>query len=340
MRHGFNFDRTRTHGLSLDTSIISNESNSSQRETRDKEGSNVKPGLYRGMSFAEYLQLPAVNKSNLDFMRYSPAHFYAHCESQDRPPRDEPTPAMKLGTAIHTAVLEPRLFKTRYAMLPEDAPKKPTSAQLDAKKPSDATVAAIAWWERFNAELGSREVLSSENWQLCRLIRENFIKSPAAQAVLEAGEAEIVIVWEDGVEIDPVTGRGMLCKARIDLLSSVILDLKSTASARADEFAKQVVNLEWHVQAAWYSDGFERATGESKPFVFAALEKELPFASAFYLASPRVIELGRDIYRRRLARVAQCRSTGDWPGYPQEIKDLELPSWAEKELKHDITAND
>lgn len=284
----------------------------------------MKPGVHRGLSFEDYLAIDAVNKSNLDWMKFSPMHYWTYCVSPNRP-KDEPTSPMKLGTAIHTALLEPSKFKSRYLQIPADAPKKPTKTQLEAKKPSDDTVIAIEWWKKFREEAGDRELLDADDWDRCKKIHAAVRKNPSAQAIMETGESEVVIVWEDPIE-------GILCKGRIDWLSTVILDLKSTDSARPDDFAKKVVNYEWHVQAAWYADGLKYATGEDLPFVFGAIEKDEPFASAFYVAQGNTIEIGRELYRRRLNRVAKCKATGDWPGYANEITAIQLPSWAAKEL--------
>lgn len=273
----------------------------------------MKPGVYRGMSFTDYLAIKAVNKSNLDWMRFSPLHFYAFSEAPTCI-KDEPTEPMKLGTAIHTALLEPAKFKATYAKAPEGIDRR-TKAGKEA-------------WEAFKESAGDREVLTAEQWDKCRRIHETVRVHPSAQALMETGESEVVIIWEDPVE-------GILCKGRIDWLSDVILDIKSTDSARADDFAKKVVSYEWHVQAAWYSDGYKLATGKELPFIFGAIEKDEPFACAFYSVGERTLELGRELYRRRLRRVAQCRAAGEWPGYTTDIKELRLPAWAEKELSND-----
>ena len=300
----------------------------------------IEPGVYTGLSFDEYLKLPALNKSNLTWMRYSPLHFYANCEDPNRVSTRVETEPMKMGTAIHTAILEPKTFKSRYVMQPEDSPKKPTSSQLTAKKPSDETVAAIAWWEKFYAENKDKELITADTWERCREIRKNVLTNPTAKTLLEHGKAEVTIVWEDPVE-------QLLCKARVDWLAMradgsplCAVDFKSTDSARASDFAKKVLNYSWHVQAAFYSDGITAAIGTTIPFVFAAIEKDAPFASQYFEAKDRTLEIGRALYRADMARVAACRKTGVWPGYSNEITELKLPSWAEKELENGPAATD
>ena len=66
------------------------------------------------MTFAEYADIDAVNWSPLSAMRDSPLH-YAH---RLRTPRTD-TPALAMGRAIHTAVLEPDAFPLGYVVRPD-----------------------------------------------------------------------------------------------------------------------------------------------------------------------------------------------------------------------------
>ena len=105
----------------------------------------MKTGLFAGISNAAYHAGDGISKSGLDLIARSPLHYFAKYRSPDRE-RDEPTEAMKLGTAVHSAVLEPESFASDYIVVPADAPRRPTTVQLNAKKPSDDTVIAIEWF--------------------------------------------------------------------------------------------------------------------------------------------------------------------------------------------------
>lgn len=288
----------------------------------------MKPGVYYGMSFEEYRAIDAINKSGLDHFEKSPAHFYANCLDPKREV-SEPTPAMRLGTAIHTAILEPGEFHDRYSTPPPGAPKHPTERQINAKKPSPETLSAIAWWSDFEAKAQGKEILSAEDLYLVSAVATRFRGHPAGATILETGSSEIVLVWVDPIE-------NVLCKARVDWLSTVILDLKSAENASPNEFARSVARYRYHVQAAFYTDGYERLTGDRIPFVFGVPEKEAPWASAFYSVPDQVLEVGRKIYRRQLARYARCKREERWPSYAEEIVELRLPAWALKEENHDI----
>lgn len=295
----------------------------------------MKPGIYPGMSFEEYCKIPAINKSGLDLVADSPLHYWAGYLDPERGPREE-TPAMKLGSAIHTILLEPHLFDQKYAVVPDDAPRRPTALQLNAKKPSLETMEAIEFWEKFNANTAGKTILTAEQVQSCRAIQNSVLKSKAAQTLLTDGKAEVTVVWEKNVLLDDGTEVIVPCKARIDYLTAMaILDVKSTSSAAPAAFAKSVANYHYHLQAAWYSDGFFSITGEKLPFVFLAFETAKPYACAFYLAEENVLEVGRKLYSPLLKKYAECVNKNYWPGYPDEIRTLKLPVWAEKEYSYD-----
>jgi hypothetical protein len=127
---------------------------------------------------------------------------------------------------------------------------------------------------------------------------------------------------------------GLLLKGRADRITedtkgnTVIVDLKTTGhgDGKADEFEKQIAIWQYHRQAAHYLDIFGASF-----FVFLVVEKLPPYAVACYQVDAPDIEFGRFQNLRDLRAVAQCRETGEWPAYGNEIKTLRLPHWAKKE---------
>jgi exodeoxyribonuclease VIII len=111
----------------------------------------------------------------------------------------------------------------------------------------------------------------------------------------------------------------------------LIVDLKSTEDASAEGFAKSAWNFRYWVQAAWYVDGIEQATGQRPDaFVFAAFEKSAPYACAFYFADEAMLDMGRREYRRLLRVLADCTAADRWPGYTTDVMPLGVPAWALK----------
>ena len=287
----------------------------------------MKTGIYAGISNDEYHRGPGISKSGLDLIHdHSPLHYWAAYLDPDREQRNE-TPAMKLGTAIHTAVLEPDEFDMRYVLIPEDAPRHPSSSQLKAKNPSDETLYAIGWWSDFDAAHEGAVILSEDDRKVALTIGKSARAHPIARNIFAVGTAEQSVFWTD-------KETGVLCKCRPDWLidpnpNYAILDLKSAADASPEGFMRSAYNYGYHRAAAWYLDGVEAAAGD-KPdaFMFLAVEKQPPFAVAYYYADDDMIEVGRRENRAALRTYAECLASGKWPGYTDRLLPLGLPKWA------------
>jgi hypothetical protein len=99
--------------------------------------------------------------------------------------------------------------------------------------------------------------------------------------------------------------------------------VKTTEDASPAGFARSVATFRYHVQAAHYLAGTQ-----GKRFVFIAIEKKAPFAVAVYELDPVSLEVGEIARMADLLTYQMCDSSGQWPGYGNEIAPLTLPSWA------------
>lgn len=267
--------------------------------------------VIRGMPNDAYHAHAAVGSSGLKAIGRSPLHYWARYLDPNRIP-DEPSAALRLGTAIHAAVLEPVRFSQEFVVAPK----------FD-RRTKDGKAAA----EAFEASAVGKTIISLDDYATCMKISDRLSRHPAASVLFKRGEAEVSMFWED-----PETG--VACKCRPDWLINgvAIVDVKSTQDASAAGFARAVANYEYHMQAAFYLDGVRAcSTGEApQAFIFAAFEKDNPHAVAFYSADKDMIDLGRREYRRRLAIYAACKRANSWPGYSPEITSLSLPAWVLK----------
>lgn len=80
--------------------------------------------------------------SRLKELHHSPLKMKAYLEKTF-----EPTDAMNQGSLLDCLLFEPELLNERFYVIPEDAPRRPSSVQRNAKKPSDSTLEAIAFWD-------------------------------------------------------------------------------------------------------------------------------------------------------------------------------------------------
>jgi len=256
------------------------------------------------LSNAAYHALDAVGKSDLDKIARSPLH-WKHAEREE-------TAAMRIGSAVHCAVLEPARFATDYAVAP------PTT--LCDKR----TKAGKEQWAAFEEENAGKTVLSFDDGALCAHIADSVRDHPGAAALLQSGQPEASLLWSD-------SEFNVRCRARVDWLTpdGLLIDLKTTQDASPAGFAKSCANFRYHVQDAWYLDAYQAALGDLPlGFVFIAVEKTAPYAVALYELDAEAVDFGRQLARRDLARYANARAFNVWPGYADTIQPLSLPRWA------------
>lgn len=262
------------------------------------------------MENADYHRHSAVSKSHLDQIAKSPLHYWARYLDPNRV-APEPTAAMAIGTAVHTHVLELDQWDARYVTAPEGINRR--------------TNAGKAEWEAFETAATGRTVLSRTDAELVMRMGHSVFRHPAASMLLAMpGKAETTHMWTD-------EATGLQCKCRPDWLTddgSLIVDLKTTEDASPTGFRKSIANFRYFVQASWYLDGVERATGKRpEQFIFLCVEKRAPFACAVYAADAEMIEAGANAAARDLEVLATCRQANAWPGYSDQIEPISLPPW-------------
>lgn len=277
----------------------------------------MKTGIYEGISNDAYHGGAGISKSGLDVVARSPLHYWSKYLDPQRE-RREPTASMRLGTAIHTAVLEPGEFANRHHVAPA-VDRRTKDGKAMWVEAEDAAAAAGA------------ELISNEDAQVCIRIAEQVRSHPTAVKVFSTGQAELSCYWTD-------EETGVLCKCRPDWLGlPLVVDLKSTEDASVEGFARSAWTYRYWVQAAWYMDGVEQATGQRPDaFVFAAFEKSAPYASAFYYADDAMLQIGRAEYRKLLRVYANCLAAGHWPGYATDVLPLGVPAWAMKAVNDNL----
>lgn len=97
----------------------------------------------------------------------------------------------------------------------------------------------------------------------------------------------------------------------------------------AAAFAKSCANLRYHVQDAFYSEGYCQAAGTwPRGFVFIAVEKTAPYAVACYTLDDVAKEKGRELYQQDLQTLQAAQAANAWPAYSDQIETLTLPAWA------------
>ena len=256
-------------------------------------------------TFAEYLALDAANWSNLKQYAKSPAHYQAYIQN---PP--EQTPAMLLGRAVHSLLLEPDLFAEQYATAPD----------VDRR-----TKAGREEWAAFEAEYRDKDILTQAQHDLAHGMARSVFESDKARMLLSlCSERELTLTWDD-----PVTG--ITCKSRldaVDLVNGLALDIKTTEDASPQAFSRTCYNYQYYGQAAFYLEALRQNGFMINRFIFLAIEKKPPYGCSLYLCSDELLAAGRVLFQGCLNKHAECLESNAWPGYPETIHTLDLPAWA------------
>ena len=261
------------------------------------------------MNNTDYHAHSAVSKSHLDQVARSPLHYWARYLDPNRVV-PEPTPAMAIGSAVHTHVLELDQWDARYVSAPDGIDRR--------------TKAGKAEWEAFTTAATGRTVLPKADADLVMRMAHSVFSHPAAAMLLALpGKAETTHMWTDAAT-------GLQCKCRPDWLTDdgrLLVDLKTTEDAGRG-FAKSIAQWRYHVQASWYLDGIEQATGtRPEQFLFLCVEKKAPYAVAVYAADAEMIAAGAQTAARDLDVLATCKAANAWPGYSDQIEPISLPPW-------------
>jgi exodeoxyribonuclease VIII len=264
----------------------------------------------------EYRAFPALNQSAAKVLvGNSPAHYQAYINT----PQEE-TKALRFGTFVHSAILEPHSLNDLYITIPGDAPKKPTKAQIEAKKPSEDTKEAIAWWKDFYAKHEGKIILDAEESALGHLV------ASSARFALRVHGVDF-----DATEVMyHVDYCGVPLKAAIDgVAGDYLWDIKTTGAGEATPagMLKSIRSYRYNLQAYWYRLVYELATGR-RPlgFRFLFVEKEPPFSWAIAEVGPELMSYAVSDFEKAITLYKECTASGVWPSYPEEIQVIDIKS--------------
>lgn len=257
-----------------------------------------------------YHAFQAISSHGLMEMLRSPAHFQAKYLTKKA--EDVETEAYRVGRICHSAILEPEIFKARAVVKPD----------LDYR--TKAGKEALREW----TELLKPDAIVLDEKDLDQILGMiNAVQAhPLASRILQGGVPELSGYFQDATYQVP-------CKFRPDYLheDGIVVELKTCKDASPTAFAKAIANFNYHLQAAFYVDGFSVVYNKprgSVPHVFIAIEKDPPYGIGVYSSVEAMLDKGRELYQRALEKYVWCLANNKWPGYSEEAVDITLPHWA------------
>jgi len=270
------------------------------------------PSLVDGMPNSVYHKAPGVSGSGLHVIQqFSPAH-YAYGGTDD----DKDQRPKEMGTAIHTALLEPDRFASEYMLL-RDVPDRRASEYKEAAKVygKDKTLAG-----KEADKVSGMQAAVHAHTRARELIDDAAVHELSAFAT------------------DPYTDTLVRCRPDIVTHSGAIVDLKKARDARERPFASACVNYGYDLKAAFYCDVWEWATGAPpSAYYLLVVEEQPPHAVRVYTMPDDWMQRGRRLYREALDLYAQCRANDEWPAYGDGEECLMPPSWVTYEMEQEET---
>lgn len=210
-------------------------------------------------------------------------------------PRDDSK--FLLGTAVHDAVLLPKLFKSQYVTQPEEIKMR------RGKK-----------WDEFTAQHPDKSILTPEQYEaVTNMCEKATHKYPE---YFSGGRSETSYWYRHE--------NGVLLKARTDYeVGDLIIDLKTTVNASPDAVQKTIWNLGYYLQHCLYL----LVTGH-KDFIFVFIETSQPYLT---LGPVCLDDDAKQIAAYELAdaidQIESCEFTRIWGGYPPGIQTVGVPAW-------------
>ncbi len=296
------------------------------------------------MSNEEYHSKPSVSKSGLDAIARSPLHYWNRYVNPNAPEFIQ-TDSMVIGSVLHNMVLEPEKFDEEFAVRLEpskgDLTTQPTMKEALKKlelKTSGTKQELIdrlleteyadkifdIKMEKFKEDTKDKIIIKKDSHDECKKILSAIQQHDGAMKYLATGgksEVSLFWTWELG------DNKRIACRCRPDFITEdgYIVDLKSALSAAPRAFSNKArYDFRYHVQAAFYTEGYRQCYGEyPKGFKFIAAEKTSPYPVSVFNTSRSWYEEGMKIALNNLHTLWECRDKDQWPSYNNN-KEIEL----------------
>jgi exodeoxyribonuclease VIII len=254
----------------------------------------------------EYLNHHGLSQSGAKELLRSPAHYIAYLDRD----RTEQTPAQRLGTLIHLASLQPKVYDSTIVVAPDCDKRTKEGKEI---------------WSSFQSSLKpGQEAISQKDGELVTNV------SIAARAGLDKlmkdfdGESMITEV--------PMVGRinGTDIKGRLDAIITtkagkrIVVDVKTTMDAGADSFSRDIANYKYFLQSSWYM-----TLAHADQFVFLAVEKDFPNCWATYTLDEAAHQKGLALMNSAIELFDSCNKFRQFPGYSDKVQTLSLPKWVQ-----------
>ena len=291
--------------------------------------------IKRGLDAATYHAANGVNASSFQYIDPErdgcPLTWFSHSNGDIK---QVETPAMAIGTALHSYVLEPGKFKKEYVILDDEKKEELYDEAIEDGSKAKGFSKALSSYKNFKnrAAANGQRIITEEDFLTVDGLGTAAFAVDELNEFLSHPELETEISIFD--ELLDHQGNNVLCKGRIDAIKpNALLDLKTTVNTSPVKIGKFIANYKAYVQAAFYLD-LCRTVGlvdEHATFSWCFIQKEKPHQATYYTAPEELIRLGRTEYKSWLGWIYEGRKTGNWPGHSKEV---ELPPYLLAQMEY------
>jgi hypothetical protein len=256
----------------------------------------------------------------------------------------EETPSMKIGSAVHAKILEPKLFKKEYIkqiVIEKKVADKSWNLKANAEHKKAQEL-------KFLKRAKGRIILTASEWDKVHLMVKNAKKLELVKDLFTPGTytPEKDYFFELDYPLDDDGKKKFKGKIRVDYEHNtlpIMLDVKTSKSVSLQGFRKEYGTYDYPLQMAYYYDGINKFR-EIKEIFILVLKNTAPYTAAIYRIPMSEIEYGRELYTAALNRVDISDRLGYAPGaeigagydhHKNEIMDqgvMELNTYFKKDI--------
>lgn len=292
---------------------------------------DFKVGWREDMKVEDYhADKAAVNSSSLKLIKKS-AYSFARTfwiKSKDA------TDAMKFGTLVHMAILEPYKFKNNYHVEPTFTLFTKAGQPTTSKNSTDYTNKYESW--RSELPVGAIIVTQDEQDKIFNMI-DSVLSHPSAGALLINVKPELIGYWKKnvGTAEKPFWIALRLMVDAMAFSLGTLADLKTCQNASWEVFRKtHVEGLDACHQMAMYTDGteaIEKATVDNKAWI--AVESVWPHETMVHEVHEAYDMAGKFQFNENLKKLKQSIEEKHFAfGQPDALKG-EPSSWFYKDYQ-------
>jgi hypothetical protein len=304
----------------------------------------------RELTNEEYHACEGLSSSSIKLLLECPKIYHYQYVLGNRTAETKP---MKLGTALHTLILEPNKFSNNYHAM-DSMPRK-------GSKNYDVAMSMFP----------DKIWISQDDLFMIKDMADSLKSEGYIDFIFSGGyvvEQSIFFLYDfitlkyhaipktpellsKFLEENPTI---FLLKARPDIINygvNLIFDVKSSANASRYAFQKQKSEYKLDVQAAIQQMAVEALTGNKFPINHIAIDKRPPHPIGYYEATEPEIEMGKFKINMALQYLYDCKRLGAWrsftthsewaeKGGKELIQQLPLAAWAENKFNNEGLLNE